>query len=74
MIIPNKDKCFEKSLLMYSINIFNSFYDKIDIIKLYNKYSNIKTKDMDAIMLFLYLIGKIDVVNGWVIKIDKESI
>lgn len=69
MILPNKDVPFEKSLLKYSIDVLNSINEKISVEDLYKK-NNIKTKDMDAIIVFLYAINKIEVKDEWVIKID----
>lgn len=69
MILPNKDVPFEKSLLRYSIDVLNSINEKISVEDLY-KNINIRTKDMDAIMVFLYAINKIEVKDEWVIKID----
>ncbi len=69
MILPNKDVPFEKSLLKYSIDVLNSINEKISVEDLY-KNINIRTKDMDAIMVFLYAINKIEVKDEWVIKID----
>lgn len=74
MILPNKDVPFEKSLLKYSIDILSSIDGQININELYNKNKNINVKDMDAIMAFLYAIGRIEVENEWVKKIDKKSI
>lgn len=73
MILPNKDVPFEKSLLKYSIDVLNSINEKISVEDLY-KSINIRTKDMDAIMVFLYAINKIEVKDEWVIKIDKKNI
>lgn len=73
MILPNKDVSFEKSLLKYSIDIYNSIEDKIKIEDLYIN-SKLKTKDMDAIMAFLFAINKIEIKDEWVIKIDQENI
>lgn len=69
MILPNKDVPFEKSLLKYSIDVLNLINEKISVEDLY-KNINIRTKDMDAIMVFLYAINKIEVKDEWVIKID----
>lgn len=69
MILPNKDVPFEKSLLKYSIDIFNSINDKMRVEEIY-KNNNLNVKDMDAIMAFLYAINKIKVEDGWVIKSD----
>jgi len=69
MILPNKDVPFEKSLLKYSIDIYNSINEKIKIEEIY-KNNNIKIKDMDAIIVFLYTISKIEIKDEWVIKID----
>ncbi len=69
MILPNKDVPFEKSLLKYSIDVLNSINEKISVEDLYKK-NNIKKKDMDAIIVFLYAINKIEVKDEWVIKID----
>lgn len=69
MILPNKDVPFEKSLLKYSINILCSIDGRININELYNK-NNINVRDMDAIMVFLYAIGRIEVEDEWVKKID----
>lgn len=73
MILPNKDVPFEKSLLKYSIDIYNSINKKIKIEEIY-KNSNIKTKDMDAIMAFLFAINKIEIKDEWVINIDQKNI
>ena len=73
MILPNKDVPFEKSLLKYSIDIYKSIEEKIKIEELYKK-SNLKTKDIDAIMAFLFAINKIEIKDEWVIKIDKKDI
>lgn len=73
MILPNKDVPFEKSLLKYSIDIYNSIDEKIKIEEIY-KNSNIKTIDMDAIMAFLFAINKIIIKDEWVIKIDQKNI
>lgn len=73
MILPNKDVPFEKSLLKYSIDVLNSINEKIKIEELYKK-TNIKTKDMDAILVFLYSINKIEINDEWVKKIDKKDI
>lgn len=73
MILPNKDVPFEKSLLKCSIDIYNSIGEKIKIEEIY-KDSNIKTKDMDAILAFLFAINKIEIKDEWVIKIDQKNI
>lgn len=73
MILPNKDLPFEKSLLKYSIDVLNSIDRKSKIEDLY-KNKNIKTKDMDAILVFLYAINKVEIIDEWVIKIDKKNI
>ena len=69
MILPNKDVPFEKSLLKKSIDIFNSIEKKEKVENIYIN-NNIRTKDIDAIMVFLYAINKIDIKDGWVIKLD----
>lgn len=74
MILPNKDVPFEKSLLKYSIDIFNSIDKQEQIENIYKNNSHIRTRDIDAIMIFLYTINKIYVKDEWVIKIDKKSI
>ena len=68
MILPNKDVPFEKSLLKYSIDVLNSINGKIKVEDLY-KNTNIKTKDMDAILAFLYAINKVEINDEWVIRI-----
>lgn len=73
MILPNKDVPFEKSLLKYSIDIYKSIEEKIKIEELYKK-SHLKTKDIDAIIAFLFAINKIEIKDEWVIKIDKKDI
>ena len=42
---------------------------KIKVEDLY-KNTNIKTKDMDAILAFLYAINKVEINDEWVIRID----
>ena len=69
MTLPNKDVPFEKSLLKYSIDVLNSINGKIKVEDLY-KNTNIKTKDMDAILAFLYAINKVEINDEWVIRID----
>ena len=69
MILPNKDVPFEKSLLKYSIDIYNSIEERMKIEEIY-KNSKLKTKDMDAVMAFLFAINKIEIKDEWVIKID----
>lgn len=70
MIIPNKDKRFEESLLKYSIDILKSFNKKINITQLYKENEHINPKDLDAIMVFLYAIGRVNIEGELVIKID----
>lgn len=69
MILPNKDVTFEKSLLKCSIDLYNSIDKKIKIEDIY-KNSNLKIKDIDAIMAFLFAINKIEIKDEWVIKFD----
>lgn len=70
MILPNKDVPFEKSLLKYSIDILNSIEKSISIDDLYKNNENISLKDMDVIMTFLYAIGRVELDDKWVKKLD----
>ncbi len=69
MILPNKDFPFLESLLYKSIIIYNELPSQIPIETFYESNININSKDLEAILIFLYCIKKIEIKENELIKL-----